>query len=33
MDDIIMIIKNQEKTDAIMKIFNLYYRVIEAKVN
>ena len=32
-NDIVMIIKSQEKTDAIMKIFELYYRVIEAKIN
>ena len=32
-NNIVIIIKSQEKTDAIMKIFKLYYRVIEAKIN
>ena len=32
-NDIVMIIKNQEKANAIMKILELYYRIIEAKVN
>ena len=32
-NDIVMIIKNQEKTNAIIKIFKLYYRVIETKIN
>ena len=32
-DDIMIIIRSQEKADAIMKIFELYYHVIEAKIN
>ena len=28
-----MIIRNQKKADAIIKIFELYYNVIEAKIN
>ena len=32
-NDIIIIIKSQEKADAIIKIFELYYHVIEAKMN
>ena len=33
MNNNVMIIKSQKKVNAIIRIFKLYYRVIEAKIN